>query len=723
MKNDAGLQGVDSGLAGLRWWAWRSGFVSWMQTSWPGRARSHRIGLIFFLVLFSALVPTVFPGMAGGSASAQSQPQPQSEPQPTPHAVHLTQAEVWASTSTAWLQPPSLNELDAGDSPLLDAATHWQSVALPHTRQRDLGKGRVASGDQTSVLWYRMKLPAAALAPQGTRLYLPRWQTTGTLSVYVDGILAWQSRGDQAWSNFNYPLWIDLSGMLRAGNDAWVHMRMASKAGVGGALSTMWVGPAAELLPRWRWRTFLQTTLVGYWRGSYLMLGLFALGMAAWLRFGKHPGMQGQRTEAKAFAWFFCIALGQSLAALTFLVGDEGLDMDFVWFTWITLAAMLSSPVCTVNFLGLVQHRPRPRLSRWMLVYTVAAIVLALPTWWAGHGSVLPLLRLLLVPPALVQLYVVIANARSLRSGASLFLAAWGILAWPLSMHDVALQLHWLNIEGLYLLPYLNLGLLTLFLYMMFQRYIHALESASRARVVLTEQLAAQESELRETHERLRAAEREQTLLQERQRLMREMHDGVGSSLMTALRLVERGQTQVDVVQLLKECIDDLKISIDSLDSTDADLLALLGALRFRLGPRLSGAGIVLQWQMNELPPLPWLDAQSALHVLRIVQEVLTNIIKHSGATAITVSTGEALSPRGDGAPGVQVCVRDNGHPFSEPPSASVQPGRRGLANVRSRAQALDAHCAWLPDSGGGTVFAFWLPLTRSIENAPAVEN
>jgi signal transduction histidine kinase len=641
-------------------------------------------------------------------------------PQPEPVAVQITQAEVWNSASTAWLQPPSLKELDAGDGPLLDADTGWQSVTLPHARPRNLRTGRASNANATEVLWYRMHVPASALAPQGTRLYLPRWQTTGTLAVYVDGALAWQSRGDQAWSNFNFPLWVDLSGMLQPGKDAWVHVRMASKPAVGGALSSMWVGPVAELLPKWRWRTFLQTTLVGYWRGSYLMLGLFALGMAAWLRFGKHPDMPEQRMEARAFALFFCIAVGQSLAALTFLVGDEGLDMDFVWFTWLTLAAMLISPLFTVNFLGLVQQRPRPRLSRGLLLYTLAMIVLALPIWWTDHALVLPKLRLLLVPPSVLQLYVVIANAWALRNRASVLLALWGLLSLPLGMHDVALQLHWRDIEGIYLLPYLNLGLLSFFLYMIFQRHVRALESVSRARVILTERLAAQEGELRETHERLRAAEREQTLLQERQRLMREMHDGVGSSLISALRLVERAQTPVDVVQLLKECIDDLKISIDSLDSADADLLALLGALRFRLGPRLSGAGIALHWQMNELPQLAWLDAQSALHVLRILQEVLTNIIKHSGATEITVTTGEALSPLDDGVPGVEVRVQDNGRPFAAPSPAEVPPGRRGLANVRSRAQALDAHCVWLPGSERSTVFAFWLPLERSAEQAPA---
>src|SRR5256885_14422427 len=50
------------------------------------------------------------------------------------------------------------------------------------------------------------------------------------------------------------------------------------------------------------------------------------------------------------------------------------------------------------------------------------------------------------------------------------------------------------------------------------------------------------------------------------------------------------------LVQLLQECIDDLKLSIDSLEPLDCDLLALLAGLRYRLGPRLEGAGVRLHW-------------------------------------------------------------------------------------------------------------------------------
>ena len=43
----------------------------------------------------------------------------------------------------------------------------------------------------------------------------------------------------------------------------------------------------------------------------------------------------------------------------------------------------------------------------------------------------------------------------------------------------------------------------------------------------------------------------------------------------------------------------------------------------------------------------------------------------------------------------------------------ALPPGRRGLANVRARVQALGARCAWTPE-GGGTAFTLWLPLRRA---------
>ena len=86
---------------------------------------------------------------------------------------------------------------------------------------------------------------------------------------------------------------------------------------------------------------------------------------------------------------------------------------------------------------------------------------------------------------------------------------------------------------------------------------------------------------------------------QERQRIMQDMHDGLGSQLLSSLMLVERGaMSNEQVAQILRESIDDMRLAIDALAAEDSDLLAALGNMRFRMEPRLKGAGMDLQWDV-----------------------------------------------------------------------------------------------------------------------------
>ena len=64
----------------------------------------------------------------------------------------------------------------------------------------------------------------------------------------------------------------------------------------------------------------------------------------------------------------------------------------------------------------------------------------------------------------------------------------------------------------------------------------------------------------------------------------------------------------------------------------------------------------------------------------------------------------------------MEIVITDNGRPFHAPPPEATPPARRGLSNIRSRAQALGAWLDWVPlDYGdeGGTRFRMWLPLAR----------
>jgi len=154
---------------------------------------------------------------------------------------------------------------------------------------------------------------------------------------------------------------------------------------------------------------------------------------------------------------------------------------------------------------------------------------------------------------------------------------------------------------------------------------------------------------------------------------------------------------------VLKDCIDDLKLAIDAMEPVQADLLLLLATLRFRLSPRLEGAGIALRWQIANVPTLSWLDPRNALHILRILQEAITNIIKHTHATEICVATGFD-------ADWVCVSLTDNGRGFDL--QDGLTNGGKGLGNQLRRAESIGAQIHWT-SSPSGTCLTLRLPINR----------
>ncbi|MCE4553853.1 sensor histidine kinase [Roseateles cellulosilyticus] len=205
---------------------------------------------------------------------------------------------------------------------------------------------------------------------------------------------------------------------------------------------------------------------------------------------------------------------------------------------------------------------------------------------------------------------------------------------------------------------------------------------------------------LRVQQQRVHEAERERALLMERQRLMRDIHDGVGSHLIMLLRLAESGADGPTLAELLRGAIDDLRLTIDSLEPLEHDLATLLATLRTRLGHRLEVAGLKLDWAMADMPPLPWLEPAQALQLLRLIQEAMTNVIKHARARTLSLSAahvGDAL----------EVGIRDDGCGFD---TAAPRVGH-GLPSMRQRARALGATLQWDSTPGAGTCVTLRLPL------------
>jgi len=194
----------------------------------------------------------------------------------------------------------------------------------------------------------------------------------------------------------------------------------------------------------------------------------------------------------------------------------------------------------------------------------------------------------------------------------------------------------------------------------------------------LEERVAEREQALKQAYERLTAAEVERSRTAERERLLQDMHDGFGSQLAGARLRIERGAlTQGQVAILLQECLDDLYLVVDTMSNEAGSLRDAIVDWRYRCERRLVEQPIRVDWQI-ELDACPPLAQRLILQLLRIMQEALSNGLKHARAGHITL---QAVY-RADGQ--LHIAVTDDGIGIPE----SVTQGR-GLGNMHSRAREL----------------------------------
>lgn len=566
------------------------------------------------------------------------------------------------------------------------SAAQWSTVALPYLIPRDV----VPAGQADIVTtWFRVPVDGLSPVAQEPYLYVPRWQTIGKIAVYADGRLIERSRGGAVWNGYNHPLWVSLAdenGKL----PSEILIRMDRLRSAGGGLSTIWLGERDALSSGRQVREWLQAGIPELASAAFLVVGLFSLGV--WVR----------RRRESIYLLFFAASLMSYLRCLHYFVGLEPLPIPEEWFGWMTINSAGWLIIATYFFAIRMHGQRYRRLENSLLGLMVAALVLTMPisSLLPDIALLAPLAYLVLFSAVLVFSVAMCVAAWRSRSKEASLVSAWTLLNIPVIVHDWMLQNYRVDIEGIYLMPYTTIGFFFIFMGLMLARYLRALAEMERANAHLESRLRERENQLTESHEKLRLAERAQVLNGERQRLIRDMHDGFGSALISALMVVEHGKPDsINVAQVLRECIDDLKLTIDSLEPMDTDLFPLLASLRFRLGSRLELAGITLDWEVDDSLTLAWLTPGSALQILRILQEVFTNAIKHAGANKIRIHASKTEAD-------IVISIEDNGKGFVPATAASG----RGLANLKYRAQALRAHAHWTSQPGC-TRFELVLPL------------
>jgi len=235
------------------------------------------------------------------------------------------------------------------------------------------------------------------------------------------------------------------------------------------------------------------------------------------------------------------------------------------------------------------------------------------------------------------------------------------------------------------------------------------------------------EEQLRESHEQLRALS---TYLQtvreeERTRIAREVHDGLGQAL-TGCKL-DVSWIAGKLPREQRSLLEKTKALASHIDSTIQMVRRIATELRPGILDHL-GLTAALEWQANEFQTRTGIkcDVQSEISELtlepdvntaffRIFQETLTNVIRHAGATHVTVYLKER-----DGR--IMLEVRDNGRGISKAEIFNTK--SMGLLNMRERAALLGGDFKISRISGGkGTKVCVSIPLQPPSTPKPQNEN
>lgn len=555
------------------------------------------------------------------------------------------------------------------------------------------------------VMWVRFRFDAGQAGAARRAPAAMAWT-----AAYMSERFRFFLNGREIYRNYSDPAELPMSTFkpqlvalpaadLRPGlNDVAIRLESAKIYTLG--VSRMEIGPESAIrdIYDWRYITQFQGVLV-----SNSMLGVLALfAILLWLR----------RRQDMTLGWLALLGSLWFIRNLRYYYETPPVPIDLYWHVQINIIfAMMAVFYCfAARFLDIRNRR------LWTLVSLgigTTAIISQLVLTSLGISDVV---SHLLVIPLSIAILVVFGRAAVINprpENIAMFVAStMGVAS---AIHDFGMGMKAWSGAHFALLPYAGVIIFLVFAFALGRRLIDALGTVENLNVILEDRVAAATSELERTQKQIRELEVAVALEQERERIMREMHDSVGSNLISALAIAEHGDAPSSTVATLKRSLTDLRIAVDSLEQVDGDITPLLASFRHRMEPELRAAGWRFDWQVEDVPALPWLDSANALHVLRILQEALSNALAHSGGNVIRFASSASNC---DGQAGIAITLSDNGCGLqSAHGNEAVARQGKGQANMLARAKALNARVTIASGDGAdvsGVVVTLWLPLHRN---------
>lgn len=562
--------------------------------------------------------------------------------------------------------------------PAVDA--DWQPRELPRL-------SRVGIGTGDARVWFRFTLKGPEDRQQH-RYALYFWRVNQSMSLFMNGRLIGgdvikKGYDTAAW---NHPLLIDIqSGNWQDGDNVF-HIRF-NPTPYGGTFADFKFGKFEELRPVWQ-STYDRSIRVNE---ILLAFGLFtaATTLLLWL----------YRRNDKVYLWFFATTVCWCVV-ITHMVVYHNIIPYKMWLPIVHIAidGWAFAMFAFVNrFMKLNYRRLEWLLLGVMLIAFISHVQAPRAYWWFAAYS----FHLVMIFGLIIAFVRVSFKAIAERDKMAFAVIAAVLGQILLSLRDTFLFLRgdaedWEN--AVHMSQFGIPILLLVFIFSLLNRFVSALAESETLNLELEDRVDATRTALQKSFEENRQLELDRAAAEERQKIYRDLHDDVGSKLLTIVHQTP----QESVTDLASSALDSLREAVYRANYRDEPLLDFLAGVREEAKLRSVGQGFSCDWFEDPDLPNDALVSKQCYHLSRIFRELVSNSLAHSGGDKISV----AVEFQEDKPGWLGLEFTDNGpHPSLPEISRSS-----GLRNIEHRAAELGGSVTWSTKNNGLSCYLSFEP-------------
>ncbi|MGJ8688964.1 MAG: ATP-binding protein [Gammaproteobacteria bacterium] len=565
----------------------------------------------------------------------------------------------------------------------------WQPATLPYnTREKSAIEDPRAQ--DSSYIWFRFYVNNP-MDNDAHGLYF--WRFNLAIDVYFNSHLLASSPQSEGWEtmSWNHPMLVPIQAPSWQQGKNEVLVRV-TRSPWGGNLAPIVYGDMKSLTPLYESRMLRQVELNEIL--LILGIGLCLMSFMLWV----------VRPRETVYLWFSGMCLSWSLITLHLVILRNPIPYA-IWLPLVHIAIDFSI-FFMYGFIGrLIDQVKKPFREQLFLLWCLCAAVsyFFLPPQY--FFSVVYSIHLV----GIIFLSIIVArvsktaiherNTPAIVVTVALFIQI-ALFAQNYYLMFFSSAAQW---EGNAFYAHFGIPLLFLvFIGTLLWRFHGALTVAENINKQLESKVEASRQVIEKSYFERRQLELQQAAEKERLNIYRDLHDDVGSKLLSIVH-ADRNSNLADMA---RSALESLRHAVSKANNPDQAIAPFLQDIQEETELRLQGSGHEVQWSQSIADNALIVPSKAAFTINRILKEVVSNIIRHASADHVEIQI------RCDEEQWI-IQIKDNGRGFDR-----HGPMGNGINNILSRAEEINAIASWETTFDHGTDFTLSLS-ARVLQHFP----